>query len=561
VVDLPPPHLDTAGGWLADLKYLCLLVLVTVGLRCWQLTHTSVTARDSISYIRIAWNLEHGDWRQVIPKAPQHPGYPVAVRIMSVPVRYFVADLAEAMQLSAQLVSALASVLLIVPLYYLGRELFARNVAFWGVLLFQCLPPSGRIMADGLSEPLFLLFTTTGLALALRALRTQWVPGFALAGLASGAAYLTRPEGAVVAVATAAALLIQQLSARRRRRWPVVLKCGAALSVGVMLLAGPFMLLIGRLTLKPTPNMVWTNTSADGFKAPWLRPGHESAPPPPARDGAAGSPRSAAPAVAPRLFAVWWDKMSGISAPGGADSRRGWAAWVLGLCLVKGLFYVGIIPLLFGLWRFRDRFGLHPGALMLLLAGAMLLFVLYRVAVLVGYLSERHLILVTMVCCFWVAAGTVVIGRWLAARGEPGGVPGQPGGVSPGRAGAWTTGLLALLCFGPAVRTLDWLHGERAGFREAGCWLAHNSRPGDTLVDPYTWASYYAGRVFQDDDAAAPAHEPPVCYVVLDESNKGHTHLEEVDQAEKLAKSGREVGRWKLKGGQVAIYEVTGKTH
>ena len=41
---------------------------------------------------------------------------------------------------SAQLVSALASVLLLVPMFYLGREVFERRIAFWSCLLFQCLP-------------------------------------------------------------------------------------------------------------------------------------------------------------------------------------------------------------------------------------------------------------------------------------------------------------------------------------------------------------------------------------------------------------------------------------
>ncbi len=255
--DLPPPHLDTVPiNRRADLLFLALLALLTIGLRSWQLTHTEVTARDSIAYIRIAWELEHGNWTEVVKTASQHPGYPVAVRALSVPVRRFVPDLATAMQLSAQLTSALASVLLVVPLYYLGRELFARSIAFWGVLLFQCLPSSGRVMADGLSEGLFLLFAASSLALALTALRRPSVALFALTGLASGAAYLTRPEGAFVAAATGLVLLVQQLTAGRRRPWWVVLKCGASLSVAVLLLAGPFMYLIGGLTLKASGNRI-----------------------------------------------------------------------------------------------------------------------------------------------------------------------------------------------------------------------------------------------------------------------------------------------------------------
>ena len=193
-------HIISLGprGW-ADLRCLAILVLLVVAIRTWQITHTEVASRDSISYIRIAWQLGHGDWREVMPHSPQHPAYPLAVLAMSLPVRQFIPDdLPRAWQLSAQLASALASVLLLVPMFYLGRELFDRRVAFWACLLFQCLPTSGKVMGDGLSDTLFLLFACAGLWLACVALRRgSWI-AFALTGLAGGLAYLTRPEGALI---------------------------------------------------------------------------------------------------------------------------------------------------------------------------------------------------------------------------------------------------------------------------------------------------------------------------------------------------------------------------
>ena len=155
-----------------DLRCVAILVLLVVAIRGWQITHTEVASRDSISYIRIAWQLENGPWRQVFPSSPQHPGYPLAVLGMSLPVRHFLPDdLPHAWQLSAQLVSALASVLLLVPMYFFGREVFDRRIAFWSCVLFQCLPTSGKIMSDALSDTLFLLFACSGLWLASLALR------------------------------------------------------------------------------------------------------------------------------------------------------------------------------------------------------------------------------------------------------------------------------------------------------------------------------------------------------------------------------------------------------
>ncbi len=166
-----------------DFRLIAILALITCGLRTYQLCTTEVTARDSLSYIHIAWRLEHGDWRQVIRDSPQHPGYPIAVLAGALPARlFFPNDLPYAMQLGAQLASALAGILLTAPLFWMGRQLFNRRIGFWAVLVFQCLPCSGRIMADGLSEGVFLLFALTALAFAMYSLRVGSVVGFALAG-------------------------------------------------------------------------------------------------------------------------------------------------------------------------------------------------------------------------------------------------------------------------------------------------------------------------------------------------------------------------------------------
>ena len=62
--------------------------------------------------------------------------------------------------------------LLIVPMFYLGKDLFDRRVGFWSALLFQCLPVGSRALSDGLTEGLFLLLIATGLLLAVGAFRT-----------------------------------------------------------------------------------------------------------------------------------------------------------------------------------------------------------------------------------------------------------------------------------------------------------------------------------------------------------------------------------------------------
>lgn len=167
-------------------------------MRLWQVVHTEVTSRDSIGFIRYAWQLQHQeDPFAVVRGAEQHPGYPLMVLAASWPVRLFhPGPDSVAMQLSAQIASSLASVLLVIPLFLLGRDLFNRSVAFWATLLIQTLPATGELLADGLSESTFLLFAVTGWWAGLRALRGSRPGWYFLCGVSGTLAYLTRPEGA-----------------------------------------------------------------------------------------------------------------------------------------------------------------------------------------------------------------------------------------------------------------------------------------------------------------------------------------------------------------------------
>ncbi|HZT83380.1 MAG TPA: glycosyltransferase family 39 protein, partial [Gemmataceae bacterium] len=251
-----------AGGWWADLRLLLVLLAVAAALRGWHLWHTEVAARDSISYIRYAWQLRHFPRTDTLKDFEQPPGYTVAILAASVPVRQFsrLPD-AVAMQLSAQLVSALAGLLLVVPMFYLGKEVFGRGVGFGAALLFQCLPASGRILTDALSEPTFLLLCATALWLAARALRTGSPLGFAAAGLFGALAYLTRPEGAFVVLATGLVLVGTQLAGPWRRPWRRAAACGLALAGAALAVGGPYAAVIGGFTNKQSVGQVIEGTS------------------------------------------------------------------------------------------------------------------------------------------------------------------------------------------------------------------------------------------------------------------------------------------------------------
>jgi 4-amino-4-deoxy-L-arabinose transferase-like glycosyltransferase len=508
-----------------DWAPLLALLLLAAGLRVWLLCHTEVAARDSIHFIRIAWQLEHEPWMHVLRHVEMHPGYPVLILLASVPVGHLVhCPETVLMQLSAQLVSVLAGTLLVIPTYYLGRELFNRTAGFWAAVLFQCLPASCRVLSDGLSEATFLLLAVTALYFAARALSGRSPLLFGLCGLFGGLAYLTRPEGALIVAATGLVLLAMQLVRKHRRPWRNALVCGGSLSLTAILVGGPLVVITGKITVKQSFN----RSMGDG-------PRGET--PAPAGDWPA--PRAVTPAR-PVMTASLGLPADWFGDHGKDRNRFWWGLRALVQEIIKGFNYAVWVPALLGLWWFRGRFLDTPGAWVLLLVCLVIGLLLWRVAAFMGYVSERHALLLILCGSYWAVAAVAVVGRRLTALVGAWSLPAVPR-LGPKAASRWFTTLLLLALLVPGLpRAFERLHVDRRGFRAVGLWLAEHTGPGDKVLDPYSWPMYYAGRAFHDPEKPPDAYN----YVVLERSNNPHLHLPQHRLAQRLAGNGREVYRW-----------------
>ncbi len=522
------PPTGIAAWTRRDTILLLLLFACAAGLRLWHLTHTEVTARDSIGFIRIAWQfLQHTpkEWPGVIDASEQHPAYPLAVATLSRLLRGFLQGPETwRMQVSAQLVSALAAILLVWPLFALGREFFDRRVGVGVALLVQFFPVSGRLLTDGLSEALFLLFSATALYGAFRGLRTRQPVVFALTGSAGGLAYLTRPEGALLVAATGCVLLATPFIAGWKRSWANVAVCGGALAVPALLLAAPLVLSTGRVTIKPTGQRILDQ----------VPPSMQPTAVPEAR--AVGSP----------LLAVWWQ---GEEDP---SQRRLWGARVLLTEIIQGSLYVGWVPALLGLWWFRARFRTTPGVWVMALVSAGVALALWRVAVVVGYISDRHTLLILLCGAYWAVAALLTLGEQLLTRR----------GMGAEKAHRWALVVpLAFACCG-LPKTLEPLHQHRAGFRQVGQWLAEHTDPSDEVDDPYCWSHYHSGRVFLEGLAlpVPPGHRH-LTYIVLEDAGNPHLRLgPRLEEARKRTEEGAMVLEWKGKRGKkpvvIRVYAV-----
>lgn len=504
-----------------DYVRLLVLALAAVGAHAWLIAHTAVPARDSLGFARYALSLSdpNGDpgtgeprvRTDVIRGSEQPPAYPAAIWVTEKILRSTVAlPTPDRALLATQLTNAAAAVLLVVPMYLTGRMLFSRNVGFAGALLFQVLPVSARVTSDGLSEGVYLLGASTAIALGVRACLRPAIGGFLVCGLAVGATYLARPEGLLVGMAVG----LVGCAAAVTRAWPRDAALGrlTALAVGVALVAVPYIVLIGKLTNKSTP---------DAILKPWETPriwkGQPSA--------------AAAPTAGPALFGMWWDPKEDEG-----KSRVVWAARAVWGEVIKAVHYV-VGPLaLLALVVHRRR--LHTGDLGLwvpVALGGLTLVLLFFLAARVGYVSERHTVLFVMLCCLLSAAGIGPLTRGFARLPVLGRIVLWP-------AAAPAT-LFAILVASTFPYTFKEMHAHREGHKHAGRWLAAHAGPRDWVQDPLAWAEWYAGRTLYHPPRYAG--RPEYVWVVL-EKGKGspHSRLPQWDEARQRAAGYTAVYRW-----------------
>src|SRR5262249_49131673 len=152
-------------------------------------------------------------------------------------------------------------------------------------------------------------------------------------------------EGGLVVAAIGLVLVGCQVS--RTRRMPVrqFLACASCLGIATLVIAGPYVAVIGGGTNQNSVKHGMTNERV------------ESAP-----RGAATLP-----------LAVWW--------PGEPNAARGWwGLWALGTELSRGALHVGWVLALIGLWAYRDRLRTTPGTWVLLVLCGVTAVVLWLLA-------------------------------------------------------------------------------------------------------------------------------------------------------------------------------------
>ncbi len=180
--------------------------------------------------------IEQGTYDHPSGKAQVYfpPGYPILIAA----VGSVIGDL----EVAGRVVSLLVSTLSIVVVFFLMREFGSDLLAASSAGLFAILAQRVRQSVMIWSEPMFMLLVLLMVLTGIKWLRTkQWYWALMM-GAASGAAYITRPEGFILVFFTLGVFFI---GSRERLK---LLPGAVAAIIGFLIFAWPFISYVHRAT-------------------------------------------------------------------------------------------------------------------------------------------------------------------------------------------------------------------------------------------------------------------------------------------------------------------------
>jgi 4-amino-4-deoxy-L-arabinose transferase-like glycosyltransferase len=420
------------------------------------LARNSLPGPDGLKYIRVAQDFHVGSWFDVVRNADRHPLYPALIASVEPVCARVLGPGPLAWTRSAQLVSALAALGVVLALYRLAQRSFGSSVALLTALLAAVLPVPTLLGHDTLADPIGWLAIVAGLWLGEDALARGCPRRAAACGLAVGIGYLARPETLVAVAAVALVGLARAaIPTSNREPWRSRLRTAAvtaaALGAALPFVAG-YALAKGELSEKLAVRRTLAIPSPHDTPRPVLA-GLDNPDP---------------------NFARFTPKEESTNAA--AQNS------------------MDLLPILSGLvWNWLDALGYAPAALAMLsiLRGrarsasaafaVLFLVLLVRHVLLLGYLSQRHVIPLALACLPWSAASAFAIASAVAARWSW-----KP--EARARRRLIAAGLIAVV--GLAVQSVRPEHPTRWGQGAAGAWLAANRARGEAILDTKGWALF-----------------------------------------------------------------------
>jgi hypothetical protein len=456
----------------ADRRSLFAIVLLAAGLHAIGIARTLLPAQDGLKLIRFARQFQGDPWCDVIRGADVHPLYPALVAMIEPPVAGLIGQGPDTWRLAAQLVSVLASLGVLIPVYFLTESLFDRRVAFIGAGVLALLPRVAEVGRETLADSLSLFATFMALWLAARALSTGNRRMAIGAGVFAGLGYLARPEVILVPAVIGLTWLVDRVRPRTRSRPPAFIAIALMLFIPALAVGG-YAAIKGEISEK----VAFRRAAGLGPQEIMVRPVPQQVPrglDDPRWDF---SPKEETDRVVirgteqalKRVLGRWWEEL----------------AWFFAVMTVWGVVRRTTIR--------RGLAGDTPArpsgieGLVLGMFAAVFTMALVRHSTTLGYLSWRHVLPLVVASIPWAAGGTFICCRGI---GELLRLSPRRSGIARLSAIAFALGLSVAVQMNPNHLN----HLSRWGHWAAGQWLAAHATTGEEVLDTRGWARFISGR-------------------------------------------------------------------
>lgn len=495
-----------------DSRNLAILLLVSLLLNIYLFFNTYVISLDgAFQYIPIAHDFVSGFYGKALAHN-QQPLYSIFVALAS----QLISDLEQA----AKLVSSFFGILIIFPVYFLGKRIFDQKIAFLSVLFLVIHPYIRRFSADVLKESTYLFFFSMAIWYSWRTIQSEKKYPYLFIPLFSVLAYLVRPDGVEILIGASLFVLFFKRFNTPQDRWIVFF----------LLLLSSFILFLPYLIHLRETTGVWTLSRAKTLN--WFL-------------GFSGS-ASEISLIKRGLFT--FKDLSGE---------------ILSICHPLYIFLIFI-----GLWKNRIP-RLKDGEKLLLLFLILHLFVLFMLifnitewdkdgSIRAVHFSGRHVLPLLLLSIYWTGNGILVLCDWIYKKIESRKLLKS---LEAKRRYTIVLSVLIILMWTIILpKTLKPQRYDRLTEKWAGMWIRDHLEDGQKLITTIPRVAYYGNRDYERIDlrrekienVIAKMRESNTLYFIIREREA--TYNSEIAQT--IEKEFTELNRFEGKGMEkVIIYK------